>query len=208
VVAVSNGNEAWQRQEGKVGRIGKYGGVRKRGAGVRAEVWSIFLMLILLMSPFVGGKEADADSLIKKGAQIPRFELPVVGGGKVKLQEELGRAPLLLLYWSLYCDICREDFPKIQKIVDRLGPSKVKALAINGDGKDAVKLVQGYWQRGRYTFVSLMDEELKDSFLVEGLLGVEKTPVAVVVSPKGIVLFSQEGKIDLAALEEAIRRGN
>ena len=173
----------------------------------RKGLWLCILIYLLALTSLSAG-EAGAGSLIQKGSEVPRFELPLVGGGSVKLQSELGKIPLLLLYWSLYCDHCREDFPKIQKIVDRLGPSKVKALAINGDGKDMVKLVQGYWQRGRLTFVSLMDEETKDAFLVEGLLGVEKTPVAVVVSPKGVVLFAQEGKIDLAALEEAIRKGN
>ena len=179
---------------------------RRRDGGLPAEAWIIVLVLALLVVPLLSGKEAEAGSLIKKGSEVPRFELPVVGGGKLKLQEELGKLPLLLLYWSLYCDACREDLPKIQKMVERLGPSRVKVLAINGDGKSLEKMVQGYWKSAHLTFVSLMDEESREAFVVERLLGVEKTPAAVVVDRQGSVQFAQEGKLDLTALEENIQK--
>jgi len=179
---------------------------RRRDGGPPAETWIIILVLALLVAPLLSGKEAEAGSLIQKGSQVPRFELPVVGGGKLKLQEELGKLPLLLLYWSLYCDNCREDMPKIEKMVERLGSSRVKVLAINGDGKGSEKLIQSYWQKGRFTFTSLLDEETREAFVVERLLGVEKTPAAVVVDRKGNVQFSQEGRLDLTALEESIQK--
>lgn len=166
----------------------------------------VFLVLALLVVPFLSGKEADAGSLVKKGSELPRFELPVVGGGKLKLQEELGKVPVLLLYWSLYCDTCREDLPKIQEMYERLGPSRVKVMAINGDGKCAEKMVQSYWQKAHFTFLSLLDEETREAFVVEALLGVEKTPAAVVVDRKGIVQFAQEGRLDLKTLEESIEK--
>jgi len=180
--------------------------IRKRDRALPAEAWMIVLALALLVLPCLTRQEAAAGSLITKGSEVPRFELPVVGGGKLKLQEELGKVPLLLLYWSLYCDTCREDLPKIQKMVERLGISRVKVLAINGDGKSAEKMVQGYWEKGRFTFLSLLDEETREAFVVEGLLGVEKTPAAVLVDRKGSVQFAQEGKLDLKALEETIQR--
>jgi len=174
-------------------------------------IFLIFFLALSLISlagsPLMGG-EARAGPLIKKGSEVPRFELPLAGGGTSKLQQELGKVPLLLLYWSLYCEDCREDLPKIQKMYERLGTSKMKILAINGDGQNAAKLVQNYWQKERFTFPSLLDEETKEAFVVESLLEVERTPAVVLVDRAGIVLFSQEGKINLAALEEAIRRAN
>jgi peroxiredoxin len=179
---------------------------RGRERNRRTEAWLIILVLALLLGAGPGNESAEAASLIKKGSEVPRFELSLTGGGKLKLQEELGKASLLLLYWSLYCDACREDLPRIQKMTERLGPSRVKVLAINGDGKSAEKLIQGYWQNGRFTFVSLLDEETKEAFVVERLLGVEKTPAAVLVDRKGIVQFAQEGKLDLRGLEESIQK--
>ena len=146
--------------------------------------------------------------MIRKGSEVPRFEIPVVEGGNFKLEQELGKVPLLLLYWSLYCESCREDLPNIQKMHERLGTSKVKILAINGDGRNAAKMVQSYWQKERFSFLSLLDEETNEGFLVEGLLGVERTPAVVLADRAGIVLFSQEGKLDLPALEEAIRKAH
>ena len=170
------------------------------------------LIIVFLVASLAGGilmgGVAQAGSLIKKGSEVPRFELPVAGGGSLKLSQELGKASLLLLYWSLYCDYCREDLPKIQKMYERLGSSKVKVLAINGDGGSASKMVQNYWEKQRFTLVSLLDKETEEGFLAEGLLGVEKTPAGVLVSRTGIILLSQEGKLDLSAFEEAIRRAN
>jgi len=179
---------------------------RRRDRRAAAEVLMVFSVLALLVVPFLSGKEADAGSLVNKGSEVPRFELPVVGGGKLKLQEELGKVPVLLLYWSLYCDTCREDLPKIQKMYERLGSSRVKMMAINGDGKSAEKMVQSYWQKAHFTFLSLLDEETREAFVVEALLGVEKTPAAVVVDRKGIVQFAQEGRLDLKTLEESIEK--
>jgi peroxiredoxin len=179
---------------------------RRRERRAAAEVLMVLLVLALLAVPFLSGKEADAGSLVKKGSEVPRFELPLVGGGKLKLQEELGKVPLLLLYWSLYCDTCREDLPKIQKIYERLGSSRMKVMAINGDGKSAEKLVQSYWQEAHFTFLSLLDEETRETFVVESLLGVGKTPAAVVVDRKGVVQFAQEGRLDLKTLEESLEK--
>jgi len=179
---------------------------RRRDGGPWAKVWIIVLMSLLLVVPSLSGKKAAAASLIQRGSKVPNFELPVVGGGKLKLQEELGKVPLLLLYWSLYCDTCQEEMPKIQKMVERLGPSHVKVLAINGDGKSSEKMVQGYWKNAHFTFVSLMDEETREAFVVERLLGVEKTPAAVVVDRQGMVQLAQEGKLELTALQESIQK--
>ncbi len=180
--------------------------IRRRDGGPLSKIWITVLMFVLLMAPLLSGKEAAAGPLIKTGSMVPNFELPVVGGGKLKLQEELGKVPLLLLYWSLYCDSCQEEMPKIQKMVERLGPSRVKVLAINGDGKISEKMVRGYWQNAHFTFVSLMDEETREAFVVERLLGVEKTPAAIVVDRQGIVQFAQEGKLQLTTLQESIQK--
>jgi predicted transcriptional regulator len=51
-----------------------------------------------------------------------------------------------------------------------------------------------------------MDEETREAFVVERLLGVEKTPAAVVVDRQGIVQFAQEGKLQLTALQESIQK--
>jgi len=179
---------------------------RRRDGGLPAEAWIIVLVVALLVVPLLSGREAAAGPLIQRGSKVPGFELSVVGGGKLKLQEELGKVPLLLLYWSLYCDTCQEELPKIQNMVERLGPSRVKVLAINGDGKSSEKMVQGYWKNAHLTFVSLMDKETREAFVVERLLGVEKTPAAVVVDRQGSVQFAQEGKLDLTALEENIQK--
>ncbi|MDH7500709.1 MAG: TlpA disulfide reductase family protein, partial [candidate division NC10 bacterium] len=152
-------------------------------------VFCLAFALVSLTDPLWSGGKAQAGSLIKKGSEVPRFELPLTGGGNLRLEQELGKVPLLLLYWSLYCESCREDLPKIQKMYDRLGTSRVKILAISGDGRNAAKLVQSYWQRERFTFLSLLDEETQEEFVVERLLGVERTPVVVLVNRAGIVLF-------------------
>jgi cytochrome c biogenesis protein CcmG, thiol:disulfide interchange protein DsbE len=176
------------------------------GSGFRAAM--LICLLALSIAPLLIEGRAHGASLIQKGSQVQGFEVPLSGGGSLKLSQELGKVPVLLLYWSLYCEHCREDLPQIQKMYERMGPSKVKVLAINGDGMSATKMVQGYWQKQRFTFVSLMDEEKSDGFLVEGLLGVAKTPAAVLVNRAGVVLFSQEGVLDLAGLEENIRKAN
>jgi|GEM_PF-399604 len=203
---------AYVRKECLVGPLGpartpRYQGERqgRRGQMVLSRILPL-LVLVVSVGGILAGSASPAESLIGKGSQVPVFELPILGGGSFRLARELGDQPLLLVYWSLYCDVCRQDLPRIQKLCQRLGgAAKVKAVAINGDGKSAAPLVQKYWEKQGFTLPCLLDEESGDGFLVEGLLGVEETPAVVLLSAKGRVVYSQEGRVNLPSLEDAIR---
>lgn len=48
------------------------------------------------------------------GAAAPDFSLPDLNGQPVKLSDRRGKA-VILNYWSVYCDYCRDEMPNLVK---------------------------------------------------------------------------------------------
>src|SRR3972149_11324915 len=55
------------------------------------------------------------------GAGAPAFRLPDVLGTKFSFGEEGGGKPLLLVFFSVFCDPCRANLPVLQKIQEKYG---------------------------------------------------------------------------------------
>jgi len=55
-----------------------------------------------------------------KGQPAPPFQLPLFGGGKLSLEALRGKKAVLLNFCSERCGGCREEFPHLQRLYDKL----------------------------------------------------------------------------------------
>ncbi|MGZ8430041.1 MAG: TlpA family protein disulfide reductase [Candidatus Deferrimicrobiaceae bacterium] len=139
------------------------------------------------------------------GAAAPGFRLTDVLGAKYSYGEEGGRKPLLLIFFSFFCDPCRANLPVLQKIQDKYGGG-VDVAAVSLDGEPLKAMVAGFAKQEGYTFRVLLDEgDEKRMFKVADAYRVTEIPTLFLVDRGGKVTFAGMGRVAEETLEKAVQ---
>ncbi|MGA2260370.1 MAG: redoxin domain-containing protein [Acidobacteriota bacterium] len=120
---------------------------------------------------------------LKKARMLKDFNLPGYRDGKrVRLSGYRGRV-VLLTYWHPGDVNCRDDLPRLQKMLDKYGPQGLTVVTINvNPEEDAIAAVL----MGRYGFVSLRapyQEWALDVYKVD------RAPINFLIDREGRALF-------------------
>ncbi len=157
-----------------------------------------FAALLLLVAPAAAapGDERPAAaalrSLVRPGERAPAFALPDLDGRRMSLTPGDGR-PSLVVFFSVFCPLCRELAPAVAGIATRSGAA-LRVVGVNLDGQRFSGAVRSFVEEQRFTFPVLLDEIRDDMFLASDPYGVEKTPTAVLVDARGIVREALAGE--------------
>jgi thiol-disulfide isomerase/thioredoxin len=139
------------------------------------------------------------------GAAAPGFRLTDVLGAKYSYGEEGGRKPLLLIFFSIFCDPCRADLIVLQKIQNKYG-GDVAVAAVSLDGEPLKATVAGFAKQEGYTFRVLLDEgDEKQMFKVADAYRVTEIPTLFLVDRGGKVTFAGMGRVAEETLEKAVQ---
>jgi tetratricopeptide (TPR) repeat protein len=128
---------------------------------------------------------------LKKARVFKDFNLPAYRDGKrVRLSEYRGRV-VLLTFWNPSFPNCRDDFPRLQRMLDKYGPQGLTAVTVNlNSQQDAIAAVL----MGHYGFVSLRatDEEWVFSLYndLRSMTGADRPPFNLLIDRDGHALFS------------------
>ena len=123
--------------------------------------------------------------LVRPGEKAPRFTLNDLDGKPVSLHPGDGK-PVLVVFWSAFCPLCRELTPSISGIARRYAGS-VRVVSVNLDGKRFRNAVTAFVKENVITYPVLLDDVRDDYFVASDPYGVEKTPTAVLVDGSGTV---------------------
>jgi thiol-disulfide isomerase/thioredoxin len=145
-------------------------------------------------------------SLLAVGAAAPAFRLADVTGAHYSQGEEGSGKPLLLLFFSVFCDPCRAGLSVLQKIQEKYWDSRLEVAAISLDGAVLKSTVAGFAKQERYAFRVLLDEGSgRQLFRVADSYRVTEMPTVYVVDGRGRIAFAGKGRIPQETLEEAVR---
>jgi peroxiredoxin len=73
------------------------------------------------------------------------FELPTVNGTKLGLSRQLGKSPVLLIFFKHNCPTCQLTLPYLERLYSRYGGSKAAFWAIaQDDEQEASKFAEDY----------------------------------------------------------------
>jgi len=187
------------------------------GRGIRTVLLSAVGVLLLLCGLALAqdkdaspqGAPAGAPvkvSLLAVGTKAPAFGLGDVTGAHFSHGEGGSDKPLLLLFFSVFCDPCRAGLSVLQKIQDKYWDSSLEVAAISLDGAVLKSTVAGFAKQERYPFRVLLDEESgRQLFRVADSYHVTEMPTVYVVDGRGRVAFAGKGRIPLETVEEAVR---
>ncbi|MGB7629874.1 MAG: TlpA disulfide reductase family protein [Candidatus Deferrimicrobium sp.] len=139
------------------------------------------------------------------GMIAPDFTVLDIEGHPFRLREEVSRKPVLLLFWSVFCDPCRAEMAVLQKAHDKYASRDLTVVAVAVDGEPLRKTIGGFVRQEGYTFRVLVDElDSKEMWKVADAYGVAMTPTLLLLEKGGKVLLRKGGKTREDELEKAV----
>lgn len=140
------------------------------------------------------------------GMPAPDFTVKDLDGKTYAFAGERTQKAHLLVFWSIFCEPCREEMPIIQRIADEYkAAGTLNVLAVNMDGEPFADGIKGFLRQNKYSIRVILDELDADGeqFAIADPFQVAGTPVIYLVDAKGNVAGSHLGRIgegDLRAL--------
>jgi thiol-disulfide isomerase/thioredoxin len=172
---------------------------------------------VLAAAPFAGAQEQGFTPIpvikgvksLDGGLQAPDFTVKDLDGKSFVFGDERTKRAHLLVFWSIFCEPCREEMPVIQRIADEyLAGGTLAVLAVNMDGEPFIDGIKGFMKQNKYTLRVLLDElDAKgEQFAIADPFQVAGTPVIYLVDAAGKIAGSHLGRIGEADLRALITR--
>jgi len=156
-------------------------------------------------SPSTGIQGGEGTRFAEPGMIAPDFAILDVEGRPFRLSEEISRKPVLLLFWSVFCDPCRAEMANLQKAQDRHAGRDLTVVAVAVDGLPLRNIIGGFARQEGYTFKVLVDElDAMGMWKVSDAYGVAVTPTLLLLGKGGTVLLRKGGKVREDDLEKAV----
>ena len=113
----------------------------------------------------------------------------------------------IIVFWSIFCEPCREEMPIIEQIYGEYKDKGVDVLAVNLDGEPFLTSIRGFLKQYNYSFRVLLDALEGDTFKIADPYQVAGTPVLYLIDGQGQVFTGHLGRItakDLRALVDGM----
>ncbi len=153
--------------------------------------------------PMISGIE-----MLKEGGVAPDFTLKDLTGAPFTLSQVLQeKKGVLIFFWSIFCEPCKEELPILQELTDAYRDKGVDFVGVILDGQPMKEAVNAFLKQEKHTFRTLIDESNEDeSFLVSDPFGVAGTPTLYLLDKNRKVILAVVGRTTKEKLEEAIRK--
>ena len=143
--------------------------------------------------------------LLSAGGAAPGFRLADVAGPPFSYGEKGRRKPLLLAFFSIFCEPCRIQLTVLQGMQKKYGGSGLEVAAISLDGEALKTTVAGFAQQEGYTFRVLLDQVSGERlFRVADAYRVTEIPTLYLVDRAGRIAFAGTGRVTEVSLGKAV----
>jgi len=133
--------------------------------------------------PASNSSPAAAERGTKIGQIAPDFELEKAGGGTISSKDLEGN-PAVLVFWTAWCPVCKEEAPHINKLAAEFEEQGVRVVGINIGESDA-RIKEGIKDFGiKYPVAKDKDSSVAKNYKVIG------TPTVVFLDKKGVVRYN------------------
>jgi len=116
------------------------------------------------------------------GFLAPEFELGLMDGGEVALQDYSGKV-VLLNFWASWCPPCRAEMPAIQEVYESYRSKGFEVVAVNMTHQDSLPDVKAFTDTYQLTFPVLLDEAGETSLQYR----VRALPTTFLIDKDGII---------------------
>ena len=140
---------------------------------------SFFFLCLIIGSTKVF---ASADSV--KVIPSMNFSVTDVNGDEVSFSSYLGKGPLLVNFWALWCEPCKQEMKAFIALSEKLKAKGVSMVSINQDKIKSIAKVRAWVKSQGITQPMLVDPDgniSRDQFSMESL------PYSLLLKPDGTV---------------------
>lgn len=135
---------------------------------------------------------APAESMAAAPApaiRVRELSARTVTGESISLHQMLGRGPVLVNFWALWCKPCLKELPELQKLQEQFGALGFSVLSINGDSPADVAKVAPFVRARKLMFPVLtdLDGNLRRRFQANAF------PTSILLDRSGRVVWTSQG---------------
>lgn len=124
------------------------------------------------------------------GQAGPDFELPLLTGESVRLQDYRGKVVFLNI-WATWCGPCREEMPSMEKLYQALKDYDFEILAVSIDSQGA-DVVAPFAKKFNLTFPILLDRD----GVTGRIYGTTGVPETFIIDKRGVIVSKVIGYRD------------
>lgn len=157
-------------------------------------------------APPSGSPMAEGIRMLDAGALAPLFSIKDTEGAPFHFAEERGKKPVLLFFWSIFCEPCRLEMPVLQKMHIQHKDSGLEVVGVSLDGEPLRSSIRGFVKQEGYTFKVVIDElDSREMFNAADAYGVAATPALFLVDRTGKIVLARAGRVKEEELEKALQ---
>ncbi len=147
---------------------------------------NLFIALLLV----IGTKVAFADTDSLKIAENLKFTVQNVDGDETKFSSYLGKGPLLVNFWALWCEPCKQEMKAFIALSEKLKEKGVSMVSINTDQVRSLSKVRAYVKTQGVKYPVLTDP---DGSIARDQFSMESLPYSLILRPDGTVFKKHIG---------------
>ncbi len=153
---------------------------------------AIVLPLVALLASGFGSNPREVPSVLE-GAAAPGFHLVTLEGVEVSL-DDLRGDPVVLNFWSTWCQPCRLEHPALQRAAQAWPDVRFLGVIYNDDAEKSRR----YLAQAGSAYPSLVDPGGRTA-IAYGVAGVPET---FVIAPDGTIAHKHVGPLSPAILQQ------
>jgi len=180
--------------------------MRRRAAREPSTAMAVMVLIVLIMAGTAVGLVAKRGQELKdyraekeKGPVALDFSLISVDGERLNLSDYRGR-PVVLDLMATWCGVCREEMPMFNETYNKY-KDRVVFVSIDMDWIETDEALRAFRDQYnvKWTFALDRTGSVYGAFYPEGY------PTLVILDKKGRIVFTHDGAIGQADLEDAIK---
>lgn len=144
--------------------------------------------------------------MLKLGQGAPLFEVQDLRGNPYALKDDIGDRVVVLTFWSLFCEQCKEEIRLLNDVQRRYDGQSVKIIAVSIEGEPLADRIRTYVDESGLELTFLLDEHTDGDYEIADSYNVPGTPVLYVIGKSGKIVFVRSGHVSSGELNKVIEQ--
>ena len=153
---------------------------RKLSIYYMKNFFAVFFLLVCLIFSTKVFAHADSTKVIES----MNFNVTDVNGDEMSFKTFLGKGPLLVNFWALWCEPCKQEMKAFMAITEKLKSKGVSMVSINTDKVKSIAKVRAWVKSQGITQPMLVDP---DGNIANNQFSMESLPYSLLLTPDGKV---------------------
>ena len=139
---------------------------------------------------------------VSAGEKIVSFSLKTLKNDVVSIDKLLEKGPVLLNFWALWCNPCKEELQEFKRLKDESPFNEISVVFINTDGPRSFARVRSYISIHKFPFLFCVDPNQE----ILHLMNSWSIPFSILINKKREIVFRHSGYLsgDVKVMQKEI----